>query len=208
MQPPKFYLFFIILLCLGCSPKTGEKSADSELDETSGSEILPEDLLSDSLTVTSSVLLDTYIAGKKDTSTVVDSALPESDRVIATLKATPCYGKCPVYELKFWESQYVVRRGYAYTDNIGYYEAKIPGKVLEEIKRKARQSGLYAMEDRYPTTGEFLDDYPSVITHVFDNRDEKRIVNIYDAPPALTDFENFLLETVRDLKWVKAEEAD
>ena len=193
MYPPKSGLLFIFLLMFGCAPKSGDK-----LTKNSPVPVPAEEIP----TVLDTVdRIDEALTGVQ-----VEPIITQKNRVIATLKTTPCYGKCPVYELKFWENQYVVRRGYAHTDNIGRYEAKLPGKVAEEIRKRAEMSGLYEMENRYPNYGEFLEDYPSVIVHVFDAEKEKRIVDIYDAPQGLKDFENYLLSVTKNLVWTEIEE--
>ena len=128
--------------------------------------------------------------------------------IIASLKTTPCYGKCPVYEVKFATSQYVTWRGYANTSRIGFYEARIEGKMLEEITKKAESLGLFDLEEMYPKKGEFLEDYPAVVTHVYSGDREKRIVNVYDAPDAVRAFEDYLIDLTKKLVWNEIDEVD
>ena len=128
--------------------------------------------------------------------------------IIASIKTTPCYGKCPVYEVKFTRAQYVTWRGYANTSRIGFYEARIGGKELKEIRRRAEDLGLFDLEEMYPEKGEFLEDYPAVITHVYSGDREKRIVNVYDAPDAVRIFEEYLMELTKKLTWEEIDEVD
>lgn len=140
--------------------------------------------------------------------TLPEITSPPLSPIIATIKTTPCYGKCPVYEVKFSRSQYVTWRGYANTSRIGFYEARIEGKLLEEIQKRAESLGLFDLEEMYPTQGEFLDDYPAVVTHVYSGDREKRIVNVYDAPAAVLVFEEYLIELTKKLSWSEIDEMD
>jgi len=190
MQPPKYYLLFIVFVFMNCTPKTGQKILKNEKNNRPNSTlVLPE-------------------IREEQSELRPEITLSPKKQIIASLKTTPCYGKCPVYEIKFTRSQYVTWRGYANTARIGFYEARIEGKVLKEIEKKATMLRLFELDDIYPETGKFLEDYPAVVTHIYREGQEKRIVNIYDAPKALLDFENYLLEKTKGLEWSEIEEID
>jgi len=147
---------------------------------------------------------------EEETSEILPEIIDQpKSKMVATLKTTPCYGKCPVYEVKFSQSQYVTWRGYANTSRIGFYEARIEGKLLQEIEKRAEALGLFELEEEmYPVKGEFLEDYPAVITHIYSGEREKRIVHVYDAPDAVRIFEDYLIELTKKLVWEEIDEVD
>lgn len=184
MNPPQLFSIFLLFCAFGCSRTTLE-SVEARYDRQP-----------------TRIIVDTLQNGPPETVNVQTEPILENvKRTVITLKTTPCYGKCPVFELKFSENQYVTRRGYAHTDNIGSYEARITGKVMEEIVQRAEAAGLYEMQNMYPTRGEFLEDYPSTVVSITDGEREKRIVHIYDAPAALKNFEEYLLSVTKQLRW-------
>jgi hypothetical protein len=190
MQPPKYYLLFIVLIFANCTPKTVQKIPNSDGNKGENPVVLlPE-------------------VEEKPSAILPEITQRPKNPIIASLKTTPCYGKCPVYEVKFATSQYVTWRGYANTSRIGFYEARIEGKMLEEITKKAESLGLFDLEEMYPKKGEFLEDYPAVVTHVYSGDREKRIVNVYDAPDAVRAFEDYLIDLTKKLVWNEIDEVD
>lgn len=188
MYPPKLLLLFIFSILFSCTKKTPDKLSAVPDKNTIKEQIKP---------------VEKELGNRKN--------LPEvrTRGIVASLKKTPCYGKCPVYEIKFTENQYVLWRGYENTERIGYFEAKLPGKVLEQIKQKVRQENLFELEDFYPQQGEFLDDYPAVITHIYSPEGlEQRTVHVYDAPRGLKEFEDLLIESIKNLQWTEIVEVD
>ncbi len=190
MQPPKYYLLFIVLIFANCTPKTVQKIPNSDgIQIENPVVLLPE-------------------TEEEPYQILPEITLQPKNQVIASLKTTPCYGKCPVYEIKFLASQYVTWRGHANTSRIGFYEARMDGKMLEEITKRAESLGLFDLEEMYPEQGEFLEDYPAVVTHIYSGEREKRIVNIYDAPDAVRIFEEYLIESTKKLTWNEIDEVD
>ena len=190
MQPPKYYLLFIVLIFANCTPKMVQKIPTSnEIKEENPIVLLPE-------------------IEEEPSQILPEITHQRQNPIIASIKTTPCYGKCPVYEVKFSRSQYVTWRGYANTSRIGFYEARIEGKMLKEITKRAEALGLFDLEDIYPEKGEFLEDYPAVVTHIYSDDREKRIVNIYDAPDAVRTFEEYLIDLTKSLTWSEIDEVD
>jgi len=190
MQPPKYYLLFIVFIFANCTPKTVQKIPNSGESTIDNPVVLSPESTEENSQILPEITLET------------------KNQIVASLKTTACYGKCPVYEVRFSNTQYVTWRGYANTSRIGYYEARIEGKLLEEIKKRAETLALFDLEEIYPKKGEFLEDYPAVITHIYSGEREKRIVNIYDAPDALRDFEEYLIEVTKKLVWSEIDEVD
>ncbi|MGK0363351.1 MAG: hypothetical protein ACI85O_000396 [Saprospiraceae bacterium] len=190
MQPPKYYLLFIVFIFANCTPKTVQKIPTSNENKTENPVVLFPKIERES----SHILPETILEAK--------------NQIIASIKTTPCYGKCPVFEIRFSKSQYVTWRGYANTSRIGFYEARIEGKMLKEIERRAEALGLFELEETYPVKGEFLEDYPAVITHIYSGDREMRIFNVYDAPNAVRLFEEYLIGLTKKLTWSEIDEVD
>lgn len=186
MYTYKTYLLFICLTIISCTPKFVQKT---NLDSTS----IPLDRL---LQTPSVVEVETVVAPARSLSNLV------------SIKKTPCYGSCPVFELKFFSNNYVFWRGYDNVERMGYFEAPIESKTFKEIQEKAKKIGIPNMQNKYPQVGEYLDDYPVTIIRVGDGNYEKRIIDVYDAPLALKEFESYLLSIAEKLMWTPIDEID
>jgi hypothetical protein len=133
-----------------------------------------------------------------DSTRIADSiaALPppiDYDTVlIASLQRTPCYGKCPHYEIRLFASGYAQFFGFSHVDRIGKFEYRYDSLFVKNILEKAELAAYFSFEDFYPDTGAQISDFPMCISSVTRNRQRKIIYNRNDAPIDLIKFENFL----------------
>lgn len=128
---------------------------------------------------------------------------PGTTVLVASLRRTPCYGKCPAYELRFLSNGVVTYEGTAHVERLGLYESFVNLSVLREIQQKARDAGFFQLADRYPTDGSPIVDFPNTITFVRSGRLEKSVTNNHQAPEALQAFEQYLDGIGEQLTWRK-----
>ncbi|MCB0589479.1 MAG: hypothetical protein KDD06_29615 [Phaeodactylibacter sp.] len=122
-------------------------------------------------------------------------------RLMASLKHTPCYGHCPVYEVQFYSNGQALYKGLENVPLQGIYLAIVPDNTIREILEKAREIRFFQLSDFYPLNGRPIADLPQVITYLNDGRREKTIVNNHLAPVELINFERFLDKLAMEISW-------
>lgn len=123
--------------------------------------------------------------------------------VVAMLKRTPCFGKCPSYEVKIFDNGTAIYTGFAFVEKIGKYEAKVSNDFINHIQQEAQKNTFSAFSQKYPVDGSTLTDIPSTISYVRTGKKGNRVVNNYDAPKELVVFENWLENEIQNLDWKK-----
>ena len=66
---------------------------------------------------------------------------------------------------------------------------------------KAREIHFFELSDIYPTNAHTLDDLPRTIIYLNFDEKEKTVINNYDSPKALRQFEVFLEEEFAKVRW-------
>lgn len=149
-----------------------------------------------------SVAIDSSLP-KPGVLTAQDSLLlPRTEpRLLASLKRTACYGRCPVYEIQFYSNGQAIYLGEMNVPLQGIYLAYVPDSTVSQILEKARSINFFGLSDFYPENGKPIADLPQSITYLNDGRQEKTIVNNHLAPVGLLSFERLLDELAREIKW-------
>jgi uncharacterized protein DUF6438 len=120
--------------------------------------------------------------------------------MVAAFEKTACYGKCPVYQVKFYNDGKVTWYGRMYVDRMGWHEARVEPAVLKSIRSKAHETGYLDFESEYPTERRIAD-LPGTITYVRIGDVEKQVSDTHDAPEKLKEFEAFLEGLINGLDW-------
>ena len=138
---------------------------------------------------------DNYTTAEPKTETVVAPATAVTqDSLFVYLERTPCYGQCPMYKFKIYNSGYALYEGKRFVEKIGLYETRLSAAVLNEIKTKVNDINYFGFRDQYPKTAS---DFPSVKTAIIIDGKRKEIMNGTGAPSALKEFEKYL-DSVKD----------
>jgi hypothetical protein len=109
-----------------------------------------------------------------------------------TLKRTPCYGPCPVYEVTVSGTGEVEYSGEAHVARAGTHRWKISRRRLQRLAEAFERANYSRLEDRY-TSREFTD-APGCLTSIeYENGTSKSIDHYHGdptAPVALTELED------------------
>ncbi len=124
--------------------------------------------------------------------------------LVAAFEKTACFGKCPVYQVKFYSDGKVTWYGRMNVERQGWFSATVSPEMLKRIRTKANELNYFDLNPKYPSEMQVAD-LPSTITYVRIGDMEKQVVNTYDAPENLLAFEQFLADLIEGLDW-KAEE--
>lgn len=119
---------------------------------------------------------------------------------VAGFGKTACFGKCPVFQVKFFSDGKVTWYGQLNVERKGWYESKVDKEKLKEIRDKAHAIKYWDFAAAYPT-GYKVADLPSTVTYIRAGDTEKSVVNTHQAPAELEEFEDYLEGIINGLDW-------
>jgi hypothetical protein len=119
---------------------------------------------------------------------------------IAGYEKTACFGKCPVYRVRFYADGRVSWYGRMNVERMGWHSAKVPPEVIKGIQDKAREIGYFNFLGEYPV-GKKVADLPATITFIRMEDMMKQVVDQHEAPDSLKAFEKYLEDLIAGLKW-------
>lgn len=136
----------------------------------------------------------------------VETEIEEQVVLVARIKKSPCFGKCPVFEAVLYSDGSASYKGKKNVEMLGEYEAQASEELAKLILEKAETIKYFELEDTYPTSGRLIKDIPNTVTELNKNGQKKQITNNHNAPQELQDFEKYLLTTFDSLNWKKVQE--
>lgn len=187
-KPTLIILSLASLFYISCNNKTGDKTQTTdttEVESTSGESSTSE-----------------------ETETTQNENPVEKPYVMASIRKTPCYGKCPVFEAKFYSDGRAEYKGKMNVDKIGNYTSRVDKETLRSIKSKAMEVGYLDFEREYPTGEVKISDLPTTVTHLRIGDMTKTISNKYQAPEGLKTYEKFLTDMIDRMEWTKSPSED
>ncbi|MEM1327264.1 MAG: DUF6438 domain-containing protein [Bacteroidota bacterium] len=145
-----------------------------------------------------------------DTSSLVllDEAPQEKAYVVASIKRTACYGKCPVYEAKVFSNGLVLFEGEQNTDKKGLFEAYVLEHQVDRLVAQADSAAFFDLAATYPTSGFTLHDLPNTEIFIKKDESEKTIVNNHNAPKQLRAYEIYFDDFLSALNWRAVAESE
>jgi len=174
------FIFFVLLFAFSCTKKTNTARVDEP-----------------------KVIEDTPIPEEEivEVNTVDEDEGEEPVYLLCELQRTPCYGKCPSFNIKLYSDGKVTYHGTANVDKIGHYVAFCEPQYFDAIFTAAEQANFFVLRNQYPEDGRKLNDLPNTITYLKRNGLEKRVIDNFDAPGDLINFEKWLDQFFDGLEW-------
>lgn len=121
---------------------------------------------------------------------------------LASILRTPCYGKCPHYEIRLYASGYAVYEGKAHTPRFGKYEARLDSAmIIAALNAKIEEVNYFNFEMQYPVNSRGITDFPLTVTSYRENYKKKMVYNRNDAPPKLVEYEKFFDKLFEEAEW-------
>jgi len=132
---------------------------------------------------------------------LADAIANYPDSLVAMLKKTPCYGRCPVFSFKIYSSGSVNYYGKANTEMEGMYTGKLTDEKVAIVLKKIEKINFFELNNIYDTN---VTDFPSV--NVYANKDgkKKQIIDRQGGPKELKELEALLDEMIKTVKWTKS----
>ncbi|MEK7254737.1 MAG: DUF6438 domain-containing protein [Bacteroidota bacterium] len=138
---------------------------------------------------------------KSDTS---EPAKADAFQVVGYEK-TACFGRCPVYQDKFFSDGKVTWYGRMNVERMGNYEAQVKPEDLRAIREKADEVHFFDFYNEYPTGDRKIADLPSTKIYLRVGDMEKQVTDTHEAPEKLKEFEKYLEDLIGKLEWKLSE---
>jgi len=127
-----------------------------------------------------------------------------------SMRRTACFGQCPTYEVKFYNSGEILYEGKKFVKNEGIYMAQINVKTVALIQDKIREINFFDLDSIYDAR---ISDLPSVILEVHMNEKSHKVIDRYKGPNKLREFEKFIDNMILKIEsgiigdnWIKVTE--
>ncbi|MBK8565101.1 MAG: hypothetical protein IPN76_17625 [Saprospiraceae bacterium] len=128
----------------------------------------------------------------------------EKAHQVVGFQKTACFGKCPAYQVKFYNDGKATWYGQFNVERMGWHEATVSKDVLTAIKQKVSEIRYLDFAQQYPTNNRVAD-LPSTVTYIRIGDIEKMVVNTYQAPAELEAFEEYLEGIINGLAWKRSQ---
>jgi len=106
-----------------------------------------------------------------------------------SMKRTPCYGKCPTYNISFFSDGKIIYEGKKFVTNEGKYLGQLNIKTVALIQDKIRQVDFFNLDSVYDAR---ISDLPSVILEVNMDGSNHKVIDRYKGPIKLREFEKYI----------------
>jgi hypothetical protein len=118
--------------------------------------------------------------------------------MVIGLERTACFGRCPIYKVKIYDTGFITYEGINFVDNIGFYKSIVSQDIISSILLEANQINFFDLEDEYdgPVT-----DLPSTIITISSKGQTKRIKARYMAPQELVALGRYIDSQLTDVSW-------
>lgn len=123
----------------------------------------------------------------------------QDDSLFASIKRGYCYGTCPVYEMKIYNSGFVTYNGIRNLSLLGNHTTFISREQMTKFFDVVNKTGYLQMEDEYDNPG--ISDLPEITSSIVVNGKRKQVRRRYGYPKALTVFEKVFDDFIESEEW-------
>lgn len=134
-----------------------------------------------------------------DTVVVVMEPAPPEDSLVVYFEKTPCFGQCPVFKVRVFESGFAIYEGLNFAELMGKYSYRFSEKTLKEIYEMAEAIDYFNLESNYDDPR--VTDLPSTISEINLNGKSHRVKARMGTPEKLKGFHENLGVMLREKDW-------
>ena len=125
----------------------------------------------------------------------------DNDSLFVEMERSVCFGACPWYNVKIYESGYTVYDGKKFVDKNGIHTTTLSTEELKRIYDEAVQIKFINLNDRYDNKQ--VTDLPSTQSSVQINGTRKSIYDRFESPKELENFERMIDQILDEKDWTK-----
>lgn len=122
-----------------------------------------------------------------------------ADSLAFGLQKTVCFGRCPTYELRIFESGYATYTGTANVARIGNFTGRVEGSLIDSLHTRAQDIGIMMMLDEY--NNNLITDLPAAIFQVQIGGQKKMVYCRIQCPERLVDYGKYAEGLIEQIEW-------
>lgn len=128
-----------------------------------------------------------------------------SDSLFATLERGYCFGKCPVYTVKIYNSGYAVYEGKDNVDMVGTYTTRFTKNQLATLTKTAKEIDYMSLNDVYDSP---VTDLPTHISSIVIDGKRKEVKRRHKYPESILVYEKQIDALVAESKWTQSAKSE
>jgi hypothetical protein len=123
-----------------------------------------------------------------------DTRNPENNgTLVASMERTPCFGRCPVYSVKIYDTGLLVYEAKKFADTTGCFYRVLSKQEMAGLRESFNRAGFFKLADKYPEEAKAPTDLPSCIVFYTDGTAQKTVTDKrWETPETLTRLEKGL----------------
>ena len=129
---------------------------------------------------------------------VVDTPTPVAREFFASIVKSPCFGKCPTYDMTIYADGFVELNGIRDVELIGKFTAQLTEAEVHKFRIWANRTGFMDMKESYDCS---ISDVPSATSTINLNGVTKSVFRRCDFPPSILQFEELFDALLKSKKW-------
>ena len=141
------------------------------------------------------------LACKSTNQTTENPPITIPDDFSFSLERTGCHGQCPIFSMTVMGNGDVFYQGEAFVPNVGKYTKNIGPETVKAIIEEVEKVNYWRLNEMYNDPQ--IMDLPSCITSCTMNEKSHKVVNRFNAPDKLIQFEKKIEELVGQDGYVK-----
>ena len=136
---------------------------------------------------------------KTDTVVVMMKPTSPKDSLAVHFEKTPCFGRCPVFKIKVYQSGFATYEGLNFAEKMGLYSYRFSQADLDKIYEMARNINYFELNSEYNDPR--VSDLPSTISEIKLNDHAHRVSARMGTPQKLKDFHENLGVMLNERDW-------
>jgi len=137
----------------------------------------------------------------EETSVKTQKASDKQSSLVLSITTTPCFGKCPIYELSVFSNREVFFNGIRFTDIEGQQHGVLSQAQYDSIIEQANSAKLLEAKSEYDNPA--ITDLATTNIVFLQNGKKVTIKARYDVPKEIQDFVQFAYEMTSHVKWTE-----
>lgn len=130
---------------------------------------------------------------------VMEKPMQPKDSLVIAFEKTPCFGRCPVYKVKVYQSGFATYEGLNFAERMGLYSAWFSDAEIAKIFEMAEAADYRDFEEEYDDRR--VTDLPSTISTLVFNGEKHRVKARMAVPEKVKMFQENLAVTLAEKNW-------
>lgn len=126
------------------------------------------------------------------------------DSLFFAMKKTPCFGRCPTYEVRLYQGGYATYKGESNVEREGDFDATYSDALRDSIVAKAQRIGIMMLLDSYDN--QLVTDLPSTYFQIQIGGQKKEVHCRIQCPERLVDFGKEVEEMILSIPWKRVKD--